>query len=56
MIQTENYGNLQADIYRTKEDGLLIQVTSSETFPQKDFENLSKNIDSMSKHIEKYKF
>jgi hypothetical protein len=37
MIQTENYGNLQADIYRTKEDGLLIQVTSSETFPQKDF-------------------
>lgn len=37
MIQTENYGNLQADIYRTKEDGILIQITSSETFPQKDF-------------------
>lgn len=37
LISTENYGNLQADIYKTEEDGIKIQLISSETFPQKDF-------------------
>ena len=33
LIATENYGNLQADIYKTKEDGIKIEVTTSQTFP-----------------------
>lgn len=37
LISTENYGNLQADIYKTEEDGIKIQLISSQTFPQKDF-------------------
>lgn len=37
LIATEHYGNLQADVYKTSEDGIKIQLISSETFPQKDF-------------------
>lgn len=37
LIETENYGNLQADVYKTNEDGIKIQLISSQTFPQKDF-------------------
>ncbi|MBQ9246147.1 hypothetical protein IJ182_07770 [bacterium] len=37
MIATENYGNLSAYILKTDEDGIKIQITSSQTFPQKDF-------------------
>ncbi len=37
LIATENYGNLQADVFKTNEDGIKIQLISSETFPQKDF-------------------
>ncbi len=42
LISTENYGNLQADIYKTAEDGIKIELVSSETFPQKDFKILMK--------------
>ncbi|MCD7780210.1 MAG: hypothetical protein LUH05_06010, partial [Candidatus Gastranaerophilales bacterium] len=42
LISTENYGNLKADIYKTEEDGIKIELVSSETFPQKDFANLMK--------------
>ena len=37
LISTEHYGNLQADVYKTQEDGIKIQLISSQTFPQKDF-------------------
>ncbi len=37
LIATQNYGNLQADVFKTNEDGIKIQLISSETFPQKDF-------------------
>lgn len=37
LIATQNYGNLQADVFKTSEDGIKIQLISSETFPQKDF-------------------
>lgn len=37
LIATEHYGNLQADVFKTNEDGIKIQLISSETFPQKDF-------------------
>ncbi len=33
LITTVNYGNLQADIYKTSQDGIRIDVTSSQTFP-----------------------
>lgn len=39
-IQTENYGNVQADIYKTDKDGIKINLISSETFPLSDFEKL----------------
>ncbi len=42
MILTENYGNLQADIQKTEEDGIKIELISSETFPQKEFADLMK--------------
>ena len=42
FIQTENYGNVQADVYKTDKDGIKINFISSETFPQKDFEILMK--------------
>lgn len=37
LTATQHYGNLQADIYKTNEDGIKIQLISSETFPQEDF-------------------
>ena len=37
LISTEHYGNLQADVYKTQEDGIKIQLISSQTFPQKEF-------------------
>lgn len=37
LIATENYGNAKADIYKTSEDGIKIELTTSESFPQKDF-------------------
>ncbi len=40
FIQTENYGNVQADVYKTDKDGIKINLISSETFPQRDFEIL----------------
>lgn len=42
LIKTENFGNLKADILKTEEDGIRINLTTSETFPQKDFELLMK--------------
>ena len=42
FIQTENYGNVQADVYKTDKDGIKINLISSDTFPQKDFEILMK--------------
>ena len=42
LIATENYGNLQADIYKTQEDGIKIELISSDTFPQNDFVVLMK--------------
>lgn len=37
LIATQNYGNLQVDVFKTNEDGIKLQLISSETFPQKDF-------------------
>lgn len=37
LIATQHYGNIQADVFKTGEDGIKIQLISSETFPQKDF-------------------
>ncbi len=37
LITTVNYGNLQADVYKTAQDGIKIQLISSQTFPQKEF-------------------
>ncbi|MBE7704671.1 MAG: hypothetical protein E7Z90_02515 [Cyanobacteria bacterium SIG29] len=37
LIATKNYGNLQADVYKTDADGIKILLVSSETFPQKEF-------------------
>lgn len=42
LMSTINYGNLKADIYKTSEDGIKIEMTSSETFPVKTFDNLMK--------------
>jgi len=42
LIATENYGNLQAEINKTAEDGIKIELISSETFPQKDLVILMK--------------
>ena len=42
LISTENYGNIQAIIYKTEQDGIKIQLTTSQTFPQKDFVELMK--------------
>ena len=42
LISTENYGNLQSDIYKTEQDGIKIELISSETFPQNDFTTLMK--------------
>ena len=42
LISTENYGNIQAVIYKTEQDGTKIEFTSSQTFPQKDFIELMK--------------
>ena len=39
-IATENYGNISIYIVKTEQDGIRIQVTSSQTFPQKDFVDL----------------
>ncbi len=36
-IATENYGNISIYILKTDRDGIRIQATSSQTFPQKDF-------------------
>lgn len=43
LITTENYGNAKADIYKTSEDGIKIELTTSESFPQKDFAVLMQN-------------
>jgi hypothetical protein len=40
LIATENYGNLQANIFKTNDDGIKIELISSETFPQNDFKVL----------------
>ncbi len=42
LISTENYGNIQSDIYKTAQDGIKIEFTSSETFPQTEFKALMK--------------
>lgn len=44
LIATENYGNVKADIFKTGEDGIKIEFTSSTTFPQKDFDIAMKEI------------
>ncbi len=33
LIATENYGNLQADVYKTDKDGILVSLITSQTFP-----------------------
>lgn len=43
LIATENYGNAKADIYKTEEDGIKIEFTTSDDFPQKDFAVLMQN-------------
>lgn len=48
LISTENYGNIQADIYKTDFDGIKILFVSSSVFPQKDF------IDFMREESKKY--
>lgn len=48
LISTENYGNIQADIYKTDLDGIKILFVSSSVFPQKDF------IDFMREESKKY--
>ncbi len=40
LISTKNYGNLQCSILKTKEDGINIDITSSETFPRNDLTSL----------------
>ncbi len=40
LIATENYGNLQAEIYKTDKDGIRIELITSETFPQKEIIDL----------------
>lgn len=42
LISTENFGNLQTNIYKTDNDGIKIDLISSETFPQKEFTILMK--------------
>lgn len=42
LIGTENYGNIQAVVAKNKQDGIIIEFISSETFPQKDFVDLMK--------------
>ncbi|MBQ3640797.1 hypothetical protein II906_02545 [bacterium] len=42
LMQTENYGNAKCDVFKTSEDGIKIIFTSSELFPQKDFQLLMK--------------
>ena len=41
-MQTENYGNAKCDIFKTENDGIRINLTSSDIFPQKHFEKLMK--------------
>lgn len=48
LISTENYGNIQADIYKTDFDGIKILFVSSSVFPKKDF------IDFMKEESKKY--
>lgn len=36
LIQTINFGNIQADIYKTAQDGIRMEIITSETFPQKE--------------------
>ena len=40
LIVAENYGNIQSYIYKTDEDGIKIILTSSQTFPLKEFKAL----------------
>ena len=42
LLSTLNYGNLQAQIIKTDEDGIKIEVISSETFPLSQFTDLMK--------------
>ena len=42
LIQTENFGNLKADIFKTVEDGIKIEITSSTVFPQNQLDVLMK--------------
>lgn len=42
LISTENYGNLQADVYKTDKDGILINLITSQTFPQQELSLLMK--------------
>ena len=35
LISTKNFGNLSAQIYKTQEDGIMIDAAVSETFPVK---------------------
>ena len=42
LIATENYGNLQSDIYKTDADGIKILMVTSKEFPQNIFTQLMK--------------
>lgn len=42
LLSTKNYGNLQSQILKTEEDGIKIEVISSETFPLAEFTELMK--------------
>ena len=42
LIATQNYGNIQVNIYKTNEDGIKIEAVTSQTFPQKEFVTLMK--------------
>lgn len=40
LIQTINYGNIQADIYKTNQDGIRMEIITSEAFPQNELSAL----------------
>mgnify|MGYP006916229852 CR=1 FL=1 len=42
LLSTKNFGNLQSQILKTDEDGIKIEVISSETFPLAEFAELMK--------------
>ncbi len=61
LIATENYGNIQAEVFKTDKDGIKIELISSQTFPVKEFKilmkeesikyNININIDTAQKEI-----